>query len=177
MIETERLVLRRWRGADCAPFAAINADPQVAYWLGGAIDRPRGDAAIDRYNACITAHGFGRWAVERRGDGALIGAVGVMPVMGAYPFGGFELGWRLARAAWGQGYATEAARAALAHGLERIGLDEIIAFTSDQNLRSIGVMQRIGMVPDPSRDFDHPALAADHPLRRHLVYAARKGQA
>ena len=174
MIQTRRLTLRRWRESDRAVFAAINVEPETAYWLGGQITRAQSDRAIDRYSAHIEAHGFGRWAVERLEDGALIGAIGVMPVIGDYAFEGFELGWRLARQTWGQGFATEAARAALVDAFARGGLTEIIAFTSDQNLRSIGVMQRIGMVRDAARDFDHPALAPDHPLLRHMVYAATR---
>ena len=84
-----------------------------------------------------------------------------------------EIGWRLARAAWGGGYATEAARALLTHGFEELGLTEIIAFTADTNLRSQAVMERLGMARDEARDFDHPGLAADHPLRRHVVYVAQ----
>jgi RimJ/RimL family protein N-acetyltransferase len=173
VIRTDRLLLRRWREQDRDAFAVINADPEVAYWMGGPALANRAVGAIDRYNRCIDVHGYGRFAVERVEDGALIGAVGVMPVTEELPLQGFELGWRLARHAWGQGYATEAAAAALADGLGRMRLAEVIAFTPRQNLRSIAVMRRIGMTPAPERDFDHPALAPDHPLRGLVVYAAR----
>ena len=172
MIQTARLNLRRWREEDRAPYAALNADPEVAYWLGGEIGREQSDRTIDRYRAHIDRHGFGRWAVERRADGLLIGSVGVMTVVDC-DFSGFELGWRLARPSWGQGYATEAAAAALADTLNGQGLPEVIAFTSNRNLRSLAVMQRIGMIRDPARDFDHPLLPADHLLSRHVVYVAR----
>ncbi|MEI9965074.1 MAG: GNAT family N-acetyltransferase [Caulobacteraceae bacterium] len=88
---------------------------------------------------------------------------------------GVEIGWRLARHAWGSGYATEAARAALAHGLGPLGLPEIVSFTAVPNAPSQAVMRRIGMTRDPTRDFDHPAIPQGHPLRRHVVYFAAAG--
>jgi len=173
MIETARLILRRWREADRAPFAAINADPEVAYWLGGPRFASRADAAVDRYNQAIDTRGFGRFAVERRDDGELIGAVGVMPA-GPGESAGCDLGWRLARSDWGQGYATEAARAAIIDAIQREGIDEITAHTSATNLRSIALMERLGMIRDASRDFDHPELVEDDPLRRQVVYFIRR---
>jgi RimJ/RimL family protein N-acetyltransferase len=86
---------------------------------------------------------------------------------------GVEMGWALARHAWGQGYVSEAARAVAEEGLGRWELPEILAFTADTNLRSQAVMARAGFTRDPSRDFDHPLLPADHPLNRHLVYFVR----
>ena len=173
MIETPRLVLRRWREADRAPFAALHEDPEVAYWLGGSRFVARAAEAIDRYNLGIEERGFGNFALERLDDGALLGAVGVTPVYRALPLEGFEIGWRLARWAWGQGYATEAAQAAMADGF-RHGLEEIVAFTTQTNLRSQAVMERIGMRREPARDFDHPEIEEGDPLRRHLVWAARR---
>jgi RimJ/RimL family protein N-acetyltransferase len=172
MIDTPRLTLRRWRDEDRAPFAALHEDPEVAYWLGGPRFVARAAEAIDRYNAGIDERGFGKFAIERREDGVLLGAVGVMRVSPVLPIEGFEIGWRLARWAWGQGYATEAAQAALADGFQH-GLDEIIAFTTPTNVRSKAVMQRIGMRRDAGRDFDHPEIEAGDPLRRHLVWTAR----
>lgn len=173
MIDTERLILRRWREADRAPFAAINADPEVAYWLGGPRLASRADLAVDRYNQSIDAHGFGRFAVERRDDGELIGAVGVMPAGPGEP-AGFDLGWRLARSAWGKGYAAEAARVAIVDAIARDGIAEITAHTAASNLRSIALMERLGMIRDASRDFDHPELAEDDPLRRQVVCFVRR---
>jgi len=173
MIETERLVLRAWSQSDVAPYAAINADPQVAYWLGGP-----GFAAdpgqLERYNASIDRHGFGRFAVERRDDGALLGAVGPMPIGPGLPVSGFEIGWRIVRSAWGQGYATEAACAAMDQAFAR-GVEELLAFTAETNVRSQAVMAKLGLARDASRDFDHPGLADGDPLRRHIVYARRRG--
>ena len=172
MIQTERLILRRWREEDRAPFVALHEDPEVAYWLGGPKFVARMGEAIDRYNAQIDAHGFGKFAVERREDGVLLGAVGVSPVFPGLPIVGFEIGWRLAKSAWGHGYASEAAKAALAGAFAQ-DLVEIISFTTEANLRSQAVMDRIGMVRDPGRDWDHPALEEGDPLRRHLVWSLR----
>ncbi len=172
MIQTERLILRRWREEDRAPFVALHEDPEVAYWLGGPKLVAGMGEAIDRYNAQIDAHGFGKFALERREDGALLGAVGVSPVFQGLPIEGFEVGWRLTRSAWGEGYASEAARAAIADAFAH-ELDEIISFTTQANRRSQAVMGRIGMVRDPGRDWDHPALEEGDPLRRHLVWSLR----
>lgn len=174
MIETERLILRRYREEDREPFAALNGDPRVGDWLGGISDRAASDAMLDRINAHIDEHGWGLWAAERKDDRRLIGFVGLATVKaGALPPGpAVEMGWRLIPDAWGAGFATEGARAALAWGLANIDVDEIIAFTAASNVKSQAVMTRIGMAHDPARDFDHPRLAQDHPLLRHVVYAA-----
>ena len=177
MIETLRLILRPWREADRDPWAAMNADPEVFYWLGGPIDRATSDAAVDRYDSRFRADGYCRWAVERRADGALVGSCGVMPILDGGAPEGFEIGWRLARAAWGQGYAAEAARAALDDAFDRVGLAEVISYTAASNLRSRAVMERIGMARASDRDFEHPALPPDHPLRAHVVHVARRSGA
>jgi ribosomal-protein-alanine N-acetyltransferase len=175
VIETERLILRPWRDDDRAPFVAMSADPAVMETLGGVLSEAQALAEIARREAVIACFGFGRWVVERRADGAFIGVVGLAPVHKSLPLpAGFEMGWRLARDAWGQGYATEAARAAIQHGFERGGLTEVLAFTSPPNLRSQAVMDRLGMTRTPTLDFDHPALAPEHPLRRHLVWMQRR---
>ena len=173
MIQTERLILRSWREADRTPFAVINADPEVAFWLGGPLDRERSDAAIDRYNEAIQVRGYGRWAVERIEDGALIGSVGIMPVHESYPFHGVEIGWRIARPEWRKGYGGESAQAAIRDGFERIGLDEIVSFTTASNVASRLLLDRVGLVRDPTRDFDHPQLDEQHPLRPHVFYFSR----
>jgi RimJ/RimL family protein N-acetyltransferase len=172
MIETERLILRRWREADRAPYAAMMGDPQVGYWLGATLDESQANAQIDRFMAVSPARGPGWLVLERRDDGAFLGAGCLREVPLEHPLAGeVEIGWRLARSAWGAGYATEAARALLNHGFERLGLPEIIAFTAVSNVRSRGVMERLAFERRPDRDFDHPALEVGHPLRRHVVYA------
>ena len=172
MIVTDRLILRRWRAEDLAPYAAMMADPEVFAWLGGSQTPAEVEARLGRREAVFEALGYGIWAVERRDDGAFLGAVGLDPTEDDIPFHpAVEAAWRLARQAWGQGYATEAARAAIDDGFTRCGLPEIVAITARINLRSQAVMQRLGMVREPAKDFDHPALAADDPLRPHVVYA------
>jgi RimJ/RimL family protein N-acetyltransferase len=168
VIETQRLILRRWRESDRAPYAAMMADPEVAYWLGGTITAAQAQAQVERLIGSDDA-----WAVEHRGESAFIGSVGLSAVGEDIPLApAIEVGWRLARAAWGHGYATEAAAAVIHDGFARLGLEEIVAFTASTNLRSQAGMRRLGLVRDPTRDFDHPKLAADHPLRSHVVYAA-----
>lgn len=174
MIETERLILRAFREADRALFADINADPQVGYWLGGVRDRAASDDLVDRINAGIARVGFDFWAAERKSDGVLVGMIGLREERNDPPAPCLEMGWRLARSAQGQGYATEGAAAVLAWGFANQPVDEILAWTAETNLASQAVMRRIGMTPDPARDFDHPRLPPDHPLRRHVVFVARR---
>ena len=166
MIETARLVLRPFRDADRDAFAALNGDPRVSDWLGGPIDRAASDAAVDRINGHIAEHGFGFWAAERKADRRLVGMIGLKQMAP-------ELPPAPAIEAGGQGLAAEGAQAALAWGFAHLQADEIIAITAVGNLRSRAVMQRIGMVEQPERGFDHPHLAEGHPLRRHVVYAAK----
>ena len=173
MIETERLVLRRWRLEDLKPYAAMMADPDVDYWLGGFSTPQTALAAPVVFEARLEETGFGFLAVERRTNREFLGAAGLMLLEGGEPLSpGIEIGWRFARAAWGFGYASEAAHALLYDGFARLNLSEIVAFTAKINARSRGVMERIGMRRDAARDFNHPKLAADHPLLRHVVYAA-----
>lgn len=176
MIETERLILRAFRDEDRAAFAAINGDPRVGDWLGGGIDRAASDVMIDRINAHIVEHGFGFWAAERRADGRLIGAIGlvVAGAQGPLPPGALELAWRLHPDAQGQGLATEGAAAARDWAFINLTTDELVAMTAATNLASQAVMRRIGMVADPARDFDHPRLAVNDPLHRHVVFAAQR---
>ena len=175
MIITDRLVLRRWTDADRPAFAAINGDPRVHDWLGGPITAEATDTMVDRINAGIDAQGFGLWAAEQRADGRLAGMIGLSRVAaGDLPVGPcVEIGWRLHPDLWGQGLASEGARAALDWGFGPGTLTEIVAFTAETNLASQAVMRRIGMLPDPALDFDHPRLAQDHPLRRHVVWTVR----
>jgi len=174
VIETERLILRAFRSEDREAFAEINADPRVNEWLGGPIDRAASDATIDRINAQIAQEGFGFWAAERKADRRLVGMIGLRAQTDAPPAPCLELGWRLAVEAQGQGLATEGAQAALAWGFANQDSSEILAWTAATNVRSQQVMRRIGMIHDPARDFDHPTLAEDHPLRRHVVFVATR---
>ncbi|MBA2720982.1 MAG: GNAT family N-acetyltransferase [Chloroflexi bacterium] len=168
---TDRLVLREWQPADREPFARLNADPRVVEFLSRPIDRAGSDDLIDRIEAHWSATGHGLWAAERRADATFIGFVGLAaPSFEAAFTPCVEIGWRLAHAAWGHGYATEAARAALRFGFDDLGLDEIVSFTVPANVRSRAVMERLGMTRDPADDFDLPSLAEGHELRRHVLY-------
>jgi RimJ/RimL family protein N-acetyltransferase len=171
LIKTERLVLRRWRTADRDLFARLNADPIVMEHFPSALDRAESDAFADRIEAGFIANGYGLWAVEVPGEAAFIGYVGLaLQNFEAHFTPAVEVGWRLAQNYWGRGFATEAARAAVADGFNRIGLDEIVSFTVPANVRSVRVMERLGMTRDPADDFDHPRLPVGHHLRRHVLY-------
>ncbi len=175
-LRTERLLLRRWRPADRAPFAAMNADPRVMEHFPAPLTRAESDALVDRIEAAFETRGFGLWALEERAGGAFLGFTGLIEPTFAAPFTpAIEIGWRLAAPAWGHGYATEAARAALAFGFDEAGASEIVSMTTVANARSRAVMRRLGMTRDPADDFDHPLLPAGHPLRRHVLYRIRPG--
>lgn len=171
ILDTPRLTLRGWRDSDRPPFAAMNADAEVTRYLSKPLTRDESDAFIDRVVARWRERGYGLWAVERRSDGAFLGFTGLSwqdfesPVTPAV-----EIGWRLRRDAWGQGYATEAATAALRYGFESLNLEEIVSFTTAANLASQRVMQRIGLIRDPASDFELPYVPVGHPIRPHVVY-------
>jgi RimJ/RimL family protein N-acetyltransferase len=173
---TDRLALREWRDADREPFAAMNADPRVMEHFPAILTRTASDAFVDRIVARWSEDGHGLWAVEQTADGAFLGFTGlaapVVDVPGMPPF--VEVGWRFAVDAWGHGYATEAARAAVAWGFEVLGIDEIASWTTVANARSRAVMERIGMTHDPADDFEHPRLPVGHPQRPHVLYRLRR---
>jgi RimJ/RimL family protein N-acetyltransferase len=174
-IVTPRLRLRLWQDRDAEPFAAMNADPRVREYFSGVQTRAESDASIGRIRAHFEKYGFGAWAVELLERPGLIGCAGLTHPMFVAPCGRcVEIGWRFAFDQWGQGYATEAARAALAVGFDAIGLDEIVSFTSVGNLRSRRVMEKIGLSHDPADDFDHPLLPAGDRLTRHVLYRLQR---
>lgn len=153
-IQTKRLILRRWADDHYPAFARMHADPEVMADLGGPIDRTTSDAKLDRYRALQEKHGYSRWAVHDADD-VFVGYAGVVPRLDPHhPLGRHDdLGWRFTRAAWGRGYATESAAAALTDAFERCGLKETFAYTSPDNARSQAVMARLNLRRDPSRDF------------------------
>ncbi len=176
MIETDRLVLRRWRASDRAAFAAMNADPEVMAYFPQRLTRAESDGMLARLQDHFAAEGFGFGAVERKADRALVGMAGLARArFDAAVCPCVEVGWRLARAHWGQGYATEAARGWLDWGFGALRLDEIVAFVVPGNLRSQAVMARLGMRRDPGRDFEHPSLPVGHRLRSHWLFAVGSG--
>jgi ribosomal-protein-alanine N-acetyltransferase len=137
----------------------------------GLLTRRQSDELVEKIEAGFEANGFGLWALEVRGSGEFIGFTGLaVPEFEAHFTPAVEVGWRLARSAWGSGYATEAARAALGFGFGEVGLAEVVSFTVPANRRSRAVMERIGMGRDPRDDFDHPSLPVGHPLRPHVLY-------
>jgi len=169
-LSTPRLRLRRWRSADRAPFAAMNADPAVMEHFPARLTRAESDELMAQIEAGFKERGYGLWALELAASGEFVGLTGLqVPSFEAHFTPAVEIGWRLRRAAWGKGYATEAGRAALAFGFERAQLDEVVAFTSVANVRSRAVMRRLGMTHDPADDFDHPGLEDGNPLRRHVL--------
>jgi RimJ/RimL family protein N-acetyltransferase len=170
-LHTERLVLREWRVEDQPAFADMNADPAVMAHFPSTLDRTASDALLDRLRDDLTRDGWGLWAVARRDDGTMLGFTGLSRLDFQAPFTpAIEVGWRLRRAAWGHGYATEAARAAVTYGFDLLGLAQIVSITVPANTRSRGVMERLGMRRDPDEDFDHPRLPPGHRLRRHVLY-------
>lgn len=174
-IQTSRLLLRRWRDEDRAPFAAMNSDLEVMHHFPRPLRREKSAAMVDRIEAQFERTGYGLWAVEHLSTCAFIGFVGISDVPFDAPFTpAVEIGWRLARDAWGQGFATEAATTVVHAAFGELDLTERISFAVPANSASRAVMRRIGMAHDPQGDFDHPNLAEDSPHRRHVLYRLRR---
>jgi ribosomal-protein-alanine N-acetyltransferase len=173
VIETERLVLRGWRDDDRAPFAALNADPVVMEHFPSLLTDEQSDAMVDSMQERLQRDGWGLWAAEERATGRCIGFIGLAAPRFTAPFTPcVEIGWRLARWSWGNGYAPEGACAVLRFAFEHVDLpnDEVVSFTTERNAKSRRVMEKIGLVHDRSRDFDHP-LVGDWHGKRHVLYA------
>ncbi len=174
-VRTARLVIRPWRDEDLAPFAAMNADPEVMRFFPSVLSREESDAVAARVRGAMAERGFGLWAVEVPDERRFIGFVGLMvPRFEAHFTPAVEIGWRIARAYWNRGYATEAAAEALRIGFEEVGLEEIVSMTVEANRPSWRVMQKLGMTRDPNDDFDNPNIPEGHPLRRHILYRLRR---
>jgi RimJ/RimL family protein N-acetyltransferase len=168
--ETSRLLLRRWRDADREPFATQSSDPEVMRYFPSTLDRAASDATVDRIRAHWEKHGWGLWAAELHATGEFVGFLGLLVPRFPLPGNpGVEVGWRLGRAHWGHGYATEGARAALELGFGPLGLPEIVAVTALGNVRSRAVMARLGM-RDAELEFDHPGVPEGNAVRRHCLY-------
>jgi RimJ/RimL family protein N-acetyltransferase len=174
MIETARLILRPWRDDEVAPFVAINNEPEVVEWMS-ALTLEEGAARLDRYNRSWFEHGFGRMAAERKSDGVLLGSIGIVHAFETLPIAGQpEVGWRLTRAAWGQGYAIEGARAAVADAFARCGLDRVLAMINAGNARSQATARRIGMARAPELDFENADFPVGHRFRPTLIFSIAK---
>ncbi len=170
-IATERLRLRTWVPTDRDPFAALNADARVMEHFLAPLSRVESDAMVARIEATFQKCGFGLWAVEVPGVAPFLGFIGLsVPSFEAHFTPCVEIGWRLARTYWNQGFATEGAAAVLRHAFESLRLPEVVAFTASGNLQSRRVMEKLGMHRDSAEDFDHPSIPADHPLCRQVLY-------
>ena len=168
---TERLLLRRWRKSDRDPFRSLNADPRVMEFFPAVLSPEETDAAMERIERHFSEHGFGLLAAEDRRDGSFAGFIGLaVPDFDAPFMPAVEIGWRLATTHWGQGLATEGARAVLRHAFESIGLGSVVSMTTTVNLRSQRVMEKLGMTHNSQDDFDYPHLPKGHPLRSHVLY-------
>jgi RimJ/RimL family protein N-acetyltransferase len=173
-IITPRLVLRRWRESDREPFRRLNADPVAMEHFPQLHTPEESDASFERIQQHFAEKGFGFWAVEIPGVTAWAGFIGLStPRFEAAFTPCIEIGWRMAPEFWGKGYATEGATAAMEFGFETLHLPEIVSYTSPWNLRSIRVMERLGMTRNPDEDFDHPMVPAGHRLVRHVLYRKR----
>lgn len=171
VIETPRLILRDWRDDDLAPFAAMNADPEVMRFFPSLQTRQESDASVARVRVSFETRGWGFWAAEHKADGRFIGFIGLnVPLWSAHFTPCVDIGWRLARAYWGQGLATEGARAALAFGFGELALREVVSITVPDNAPSRRIMAKLGMSHDAGGDFDHPRIPEGNPRRRHVLY-------
>ncbi len=174
MLESPRLLLRRWRADDLEPFARMNSDARVMEYFPSALTREESKALMEKIELGFEQHGFGVWACELKDEGCFVGFVGLSVPRFEAPFMPcVEIGWRVAHAYWGMGLATEAARASLDAAFHRLRLPEVVSFTAVQNHRSRRVMEKIGMTHDATEDFEHPSLPPGHALRRHVLYRVR----
>ncbi|WFU82171.1 GNAT family N-acetyltransferase [Bradyrhizobium sp. CIAT3101] len=168
---TQRLLLRPWRDSDRLPFAQMSQDAAVMEYLRPLATREASDAWIDFQISHQSSHGFCMWAVESRASGAFMGAVGLLRIGFVASFTpAVEVGWRLARPFWGQGFAVEAARASVQFGFDELHLAEIVAHAGIRNIRSRRLMAKLGMSHDSAADFDHPRIPEGDPLRRQVLY-------
>lgn len=166
ILKTKRLILRPWKTEDLEPFAALNADPRVMEYYPSVLSREESDRFATKIQSQIEEKGWGLWAVALPGIAEFIGYVGLQNVDDAT----VEIGWRLAFEYWGKGYATEGALECLQYAFKNLNLQQLVSFTSVQNMRSRAVMERIGMQHDPKDDFNHPRLPEGHPLQKHVLY-------
>jgi RimJ/RimL family protein N-acetyltransferase len=175
IIETKRLILRTWKTKDAQPFFQINQDPKVIEFLRGPLTRDQVKDFISAQNAQQKKHGYSLFATELKATGELIGFIGLNYTDWPAPFTpAVEIGWRLGSQFWGQGYATEGAKAVMDFAFNKIGLEKIVSFTVPANKRSIKIMEKTGMKRDLNGDFFHPKLPKNHPLAHHILYRKSK---
>ena len=175
--ETERLILRLWKQEDIQPYYLINQDSHVIKYLRGTLSVQQVEDFIVAANNHYDTYGYTLWAVELKSTKELIGFIGLNYVMWSSSFTpAVEIGWRLGSQHWGNGYATEGARAVLQYGFQVLQLEEIVSFTVPANARSIRVMEKIGLRRDRNGDFNHPKLPHNHPLSCHVLYRLKKSE-
>lgn len=177
IIETKRLILRTWSKEDADPYFKINQDPKVIEFLLGPLTMEKVNDFIHAVNKHQDTHGYTLWAAELKETGELMGFIGLSYTTFKSHFTpAVEVGWRLGSQFWGKGYATEGAKACLEYGFKQRGLKEIISFTVPANIRSLRVMEKIGLKRIVNGDFAHPKLATDHPLSKHVLYRLNAGE-
>lgn len=176
ILTTERLILRTWKTSDIPLMAAISSDPLVMEHFPSTQDLAATQALIDNINQHYMKFGYSLYAVEKKDTHEFIGFVGLnqpsfeIPHFTPKSLPIVEIGWRLSSKNWGKGYATEAAKAVLYYALKELKLKEIISFTVVANIKSRHVMEKIGLHHSAADDFDHPKLADNSPLKRHVLY-------
>ena len=175
-IETERLYLRQWQASDFAPFAEMNANPEVMEYFPKLLTTSMSNTIAKKCQSLINDNGWGFWAVSLKETDAFIGMVGLNHAHADMPFSpAVEIAWRLHNDYWGQGYATEAARASLDFAFVELEIEEVVAFTAVINKRSQLVMERLGMT-NTQEDFYHPMLDLNHRLAEHVLYKITRHQ-
>lgn len=173
-LNTDRLLLRQWKTSDFPIFAALNADQQVMKYFPKPLDQTESDAMAKKCMSLIATKGWGFWAIELQASGEFIGLTGLHEPKPTFPFSPcIEVGWRLHKDFWGNGYATEAATAALKYAFEVIKTNAVLSFTATANTRSKAVMTRIGMC-NTHQNFNHPELPNNHALSEHALYRITK---
>ena len=173
VIETQRLLLRRWQESDLDVFMLMNTDPDVMHYFPDTLNAEETKSFYDSIQQEISEYGYGLYAVEEKDSGCFIGFIGFHWASFEADFCPcVEIGWRLDKRYWDKGYATEGAKACLKHGFENLAFDEVVSFTAVKNAPSQRVMQKIGM--QFQGYFDHPKVSMDHPLRSHVLYRINK---
>jgi RimJ/RimL family protein N-acetyltransferase len=170
--ENNEVLLRQWNDTDFVPFAEMNSDPEVMRYLI-PLTRSESLESLNRIRKDLAQRGWGVWAVEV--EGKFAGMLGLHVSEWKLPFSPCtEVLWRLRKEFWGRGIAYLAATKAIDHGFSKAKLEEIVSFTTPQNIRSIRLMERLGFERDLDGDFDHPALPLGSPLRRHILYRKKR---
>lgn len=175
VFQTTRLRLRQWRDTDRQPFAAMNQDPEVMRYFPRLFTKQESNAFIDDNAKRIEDDGWGAWAVELIDKEQFIGFVGLSQPAHWHPCAGHvDIGWRLDKKHWGQGYATEASKQVLHIAFNYLELKCLVSFTSECNLPSINIMEKIGM-RKANVGFDHPRITSSSRLRKHVIYRLGRG--